>query len=138
MAQTMYKKVLWTISFLIAAQFAEGQVIPVKNTPWPVIKQQMRPWTRWWWMGNAVDEKNLGTALTTYQQAGIGGVEITPIYGAKGFESRYIKYLSPQWMQMLDFTVKKAHALNMGVDMNTGTGWPFGGPQITRNLPRPN
>jgi hypothetical protein len=131
MAQTMYKRVLWTISFLIAAQFATGQVIPAKNTPWPVIKQQMRPWTRWWWMGNAVDEKNLGTALTTYQQAGIGGVEITPIYGAKGFESRYIKYLSPQWMQMLDFTVKKAHALNMGVDMNTGTGWPFGGPQIT-------
>ena len=55
-------------------------------------------------MGNAVDQKNLKTALSTYQQAGIGGVEITPIYGAKGYEDRYIDFLSPKWMDMLHFT----------------------------------
>ena len=32
---------------------------------------------------------------------------------------------------MLNITVKKATSLGMGVDMNTGTGWPFGGPQVT-------
>lgn len=108
---------------------ADGQVVK-KSSPWPEIQQQMRPWTRWWWMGSAVDQKNLSIALTTYASAGIGGVEITPIYGVKGFEDRYIDYLSPAWMSMLDFTVKKAAVLGMGVDMNTGTGWPFGGPQI--------
>ncbi|WP_242691694.1 glycosyl hydrolase [Desertivirga arenae] len=98
---------------------------------WPEVKTETRPWTRWWWMGNAVDEKNISSLLETYKAAGIGGVEIAPIYGAKGFEKRYLQYLSPEWMQQLNFTVQKAGGLGMGVDLTTGTGWPFGGPQIT-------
>jgi len=104
---------------------------PVKNTGgWPVIEKQMKPWTRWWWMGNAVDEQNLSAVLQKYKDAGLGGVEITPIYGAKGYEKQYLDFLSPAWMNSLHFTVNKANALGLGVDMNTGTGWPFGGPQI--------
>jgi len=125
------KRSLFVLTLLAAVLSAEGQVVKPKLNPWPEIQQQMRPWTRWWWMGNAVDEKNLSTALSAYAAAGIGGVEITPIYGAKGYEDRYIDYLSPKWMGMLDFTIKKAASLGMGVDMNTGTGWPFGGPQVT-------
>ena len=30
-------------------------------------------------------------------------MEVTPIYGAIGFEKRYIPFLSPQWMKMLTF-----------------------------------
>ena len=101
---------------------------------WPLIQKEMRPWTRWWWMGSAVDEKNLDHLLTAYHNAGFGGVEITPIYGAKGYENRFVKFLSPEWMSLLDFTERKASSLGMGVDMNTGTGWPFGGPQITKEL----
>ncbi|MGN7986294.1 glycosyl hydrolase [Pedobacter sp. 22226] len=104
---------------------------PVKNTgSWPVIEKQMKPWTRWWWMGNAVDEQNLDLVLKKYADAGLGGVEITPIYGAKGFEKQYLQFLSPEWMSILHHTVNKANTLGLGVDMNTGTGWPFGGPQI--------
>jgi hypothetical protein len=104
---------------------------PVKNTgSWPAIEKQMKPWTRWWWMGNAVDEQNLNLVLKKYADAGLGGVEITPIYGAKGFENQYLQFLSPQWMNVLHYTVNKANTLGLGVDMNTGTGWPFGGPQI--------
>lgn len=104
---------------------------PVKNKGnWPVIEKQMKPWTRWWWMGNAVDEQNLNLVLKKYADAGLGGVEITPIYGAKGFEKQYLQFLSPEWMNILHYTVNKANTLGLGVDMNTGTGWPFGGPQI--------
>lgn len=104
---------------------------PVKNTSsWPVIEKQMKPWTRWWWMGNAVDEQNLNLVLKKYADAGLGGVEITPIYGAKGFEKQYLQFLSPEWMNILHHTVDRANTLGLGVDMNTGTGWPFGGPQI--------
>jgi hypothetical protein len=125
------KKLLLYFVLLAAVLGANGQVLKNSAAPWPVIEKQMRPWTRWWWMGSAVDEKNLSVALSTYAAAGIGGVEITPIYGVKGFENRYIDFLSPKWVSMLNFTVKKAEVLGMGVDMNTGTGWPFGGPQIT-------
>ena len=100
------------------------------QNPWPKTTESAKPWTRWWWMGSAVDEKGLDKQLTTLSQAGFGGVEIVPIYGAKGFENKYINYLSPEWMKMLEFTTNKAKSLNMGVDMSVGTGWPIGGPQV--------
>lgn len=132
MKQYLFGITFFTLIFSAHAQVNTiGRTSAEAKTPWPKVQPQMRPWTRWWWMGNAVDEKNLATALLTYSKAGLGGVEITPIYGARGYEDRYIDFLSPKWMQMLDFTVKKARQLNMGLDMNTGTGWPFGGPQIT-------
>lgn len=100
------------------------------QNPWPQTSGTAKPWTRWWWMGNAVDEKGLEKQLATLNEAGFGGVEIVPIYGAKGFEKQYLNYLSPEWMKMLQFTTSKAKSLNMGVDMSVGTGWPIGGPQV--------
>ncbi len=90
----------------------------------------MKPWTRWWWMGNAVDRENITRRMEEFAQAGIGGVEITPIYGVKGFEEQFISHLSPEWMEMLIHTLNEAKRLGMGVDMVLGTGWPFGGPQV--------
>lgn len=97
---------------------------------WPKAANTARPWTRWWWMGNAVDTANLNWQLTELAKAGIGGVEISPIYGVKGFEEQFIDHLSPAWVAMLDYTVAKAEQLGMQADMIQGTGWPFGGPQI--------
>ncbi|MFC2126022.1 glycosyl hydrolase [Bacteroidota bacterium] len=92
----------------------------------------IKPWTRWWWMGNAVDTVNLKYHLLQFKEVGIGGVEITPIYGVKGYEDQFIPYLSEDWMKMLDFTCSEAKKLGLGVDINNGTGWPFGGPQISK------
>ena len=97
---------------------------------WPTITKEGKPWTYWWWMGSAVDKQNLTRLLEAYSKAGIGGVHIIPIYGVKGFEAQQIPYLSPKWMEMLEHTVSEARRLDMGVDMTTGTGWPFGGPQV--------
>ncbi len=82
-------------------------------------------------MGSAVDEKSISSSLQQYAAAGFGGTEIVPIYGAKGYESRYIKYLSPQWMKMLDHTVQQSNKLDMGVYISVGTGWPIGGTHVT-------
>lgn len=98
---------------------------------WPAITQQTRPWTRWWWMGSAVDESNLTHLLTQYRDAGLGGVEITPIYGVKGAESQFIPFLSPAWMQRFDYTLTEAGRLGLGVDLAQASGWPFGGPWVT-------
>jgi hypothetical protein len=98
---------------------------------WPPITAQQKPWAFNWWMGSAVDKTNLTHELERYAAAGLGGIHIIPIYGAKGFESKYINYLSPEWMEMMGWAVSEAHRLGMGVDMTTGTGWCFGGPQVT-------
>ena len=84
---------------------------------WPPVTAQTRPWAFWWWMGSAVDKTNITKELHRYHDAGLGGVHIIPIYGAKGFESNYISYLSPKWMEMMGWTVAEAHRLGMGVDM---------------------
>ena len=97
----------------------------------PVETKESRPWTYWWWMGSAVDKENLTQLLEQYNKAGIGGVHIIPIYGVKGKEDKFIDYLSPEWMEMLQYTVAEAKRLGMGVDMSTGTGWPFGGPSVS-------
>jgi hypothetical protein len=94
---------------------------------WPQITKETRPWTRWWWMGSIVNEKDLTDQMERYRKAGLGGLEITPIYGVKGYEDRFIDYLSPAWMEMLVHTLKEADRLDMGIDMATGNGWPFGG-----------
>jgi hypothetical protein len=98
---------------------------------WPAITSQTKPWAFNWWMGSAVDKTNLTRELERYAAAGLGGIHIIPIYGAVGYENNYINYLSPQWMDMMGWTVSEAHRLGMGVDMTTGTGWCFGGPQVT-------
>jgi hypothetical protein len=98
---------------------------------WPPATTQTKPHTYWWWMGSAVDTNNLSKELQRYHEAGMGGVHIIPIYGAKAWESNYISYLSPKWMEMMSYTVKEAKRRGMEVDMTTGTGWCFGGPEVT-------
>ena len=105
-------------------------VVRADNPAWPEITRENKPWTRWWWPGSAVDRASLTAQLEQLAAAGIGGVEITPIYGAKGQESRYLGFLSPDWLAMLEHTGREARRLGLGVDMATGTGWPFGGPWV--------
>jgi hypothetical protein len=100
--------------------------------PLQAADNQAKPWTRWWWMGSAVDKENITHQLEQFREAGIGGVEITPIYGVKGWEEKNIPYLSPAWMEMLRYTCAEAGRLGLGVDLNHGTGWPFGGPHISK------
>ncbi len=91
-----------------------------------------KPWTYWWWMGSSVTKEGITTNLTKMADAGFGGVHIIPIYGEKGDERNFIPFLSPQWMEMLKHTASETRRLGMGVDMTTGTGWPFGGPEVDR------
>lgn len=122
------KKYLLIALFLTIYQGISGQTT---NSPWPKITNTNQPWARWWWMGSAVDKPNLKKNLIDLHKAGIGGVEITPIYGVKGQENNFIDYLSPKWMEMLDYTIKIADSTGMQVDMVLGTGWPYGGPQVS-------
>ena len=106
-------------------------VTTVTAQEWPAIGMEMRPATRWWWLGSAVDRANLTYNLERYATAGIGGVEITPIYGVQGNDANDIAFLSPTWMQLLQHTQDEGKRLNISIDMNTGTGWPFGGPDVS-------
>jgi len=102
-----------------------------QTTSWPAVKTEAKPWARWWWLGSAVDKANLTYNMSEYAAKGMGGLEITPIYGVQGNDANNISYLSPKWMEMLTHTENEAARLGMKIDMNTGTGWPFGSSEVT-------
>lgn len=94
-----------------------------------------RPMMRWWWFGAAVTNAELQKELETMRDAGIGGVEIQPVYplmlddASKGIEN--FPYTSKQFLDAVSFANKSARALGMRVDITLGSGWPYGGPKTT-------
>ena len=120
----MKKQTLIACCLLLAGGSMQAQ-------QWPDTPAEARPATRWWWLGNAVDEKNLTYNLEEYARAGLGGLEITPIYGVQGNDANEIPFLSPRWMEMLRHTQTEGKRTGLEIDMNTGTGWPFGGPEVS-------
>ena len=98
---------------------------------WPKITKESKPWSRWWWMGNSVSPSDLKAAMESYSKAGLGGLEITPIYGVHGYENRFIKFLSPEWIENFKYTLNEGKILNMGIDLAMASGWPFGGLWVT-------
>jgi hypothetical protein len=101
------------------------------SAEWPEPTNVSQPWTRWWWLGSAVDDANLTRLLETYHAAGLGGVEITSIYGVQGADDRELPFLSDQWLAALRHAVREAKRLGMGVDLPTGSGWRTGGPSVS-------
>ena len=95
---------------------------------WPTVTPESKPGLRWWWPGSAVDSKNIEWTMQQYAAVGVGSVEITPIYGVKGNQQNAVSFLSPEWMSLLSKVESEGRKDNILVDMNTGTGWPFGGP----------
>ena len=89
---------------------------------------------RWWWFGPAVIKPELERELRTMKQAGIGGVEIQPVYPlalddpGNGFHN--FPYLSDEFIDDLRFAANAARELGLRLDVTLGSGWPFGGPHI--------
>lgn len=98
--------------------------------PWPAVTRESKPWTRWWWLGNIGDARSFTSEMEKYAAAGLGGLEITPIYGVRGAEDRFVPFLSPGWMANFRHVLAEGDRLGLGLDLSTGTGWPFGGPWV--------
>ena len=122
-------------TFLLLAVFLLSSSVSAEpgRTEWPEPRLEQKPGVRWWWLGSAVDTANLSWNLDFLSEVGVGSVEITPIYGVQGHDAMEIDYLSPKWMKMFQHTHTKAVDNGILVDMNGGTGWPFGGPEIQSN-----
>jgi hypothetical protein len=87
------------------------------------------PFVRWWWNGDKVEAKELIRELHLLKEAGIGGVEINPIsFPSTGDDlgKKSLKWLSDEWIDMLQVTFAEAKKLDMTCDLIVGSGWPFG------------
>jgi len=92
-----------------------------------------RPFVRWWWNGDKIEKSELARELRLLRDAGFGGVEINPIAFPEstadmGIPS--IDWLSPAWLELLQFALEEAGSLGMTCDLIVGSGWPFGAPWL--------
>ena len=99
---------------------------------WPPITKESKPWSRWWWMGSSVNPSDLRAAMEAYSKAGLGGLEITPIYGVHGYEDKFVKFLSPAWVENFKYTLKEGKRLDLGIDLAMASGWPSWASSATR------
>ena len=131
MRKNIFQKSLpFLLVIVLISLLFEGCQKPAPKAGWPEINRETKPWTRWWWMGNSLQTKTLPEVMEQYHQVGLGGLEITPIYGVKGYEIQFVDYLSPKWTALLSQSLSIADSLNMGIDMANTSGWPFGGPWV--------
>ncbi|GAA4804640.1 hypothetical protein GCM10023231_37200 [Olivibacter ginsenosidimutans] len=87
------------------------------------------PYVRWWWNGDKIEKTELARELRLLKEAEIGGVEINPIKFPQRTDDMGIpslQWLSNEWIDLLDFTLKEAHQLGLTCDLIVGSGWPFG------------
>ncbi|MBV9307527.1 MAG: glycoside hydrolase, partial [Acidobacteriaceae bacterium] len=87
---------------------------------------------RWWWFGSAITRGELERELKAMKAAGIGGVEIQPVYPLELDDPqrsiRNLPYLSDDFSEKVRLTSELARQLGMRVDVTLGSGWPYGGP----------
>jgi hypothetical protein len=97
-----------------------------------------RPLTRWWWFGGATTPDEITRELTLMRDAGLGGVELNPVYPLEIDDRqrgiRNTRYFSPEWFDLLRHTVKETRRLGLQFDFTLGSGWPYGGPFIPVEL----
>lgn len=105
--------------------FKEGELYQIFKNP----DDKYRPYVRWWWNGDKVNKAELARELRLLKSAGIMGVEINPIAfpsDTDDMEVPSLKWLSDEWMDVFQFTLKEAQSLGMTCDMILGTGFPSG------------
>jgi hypothetical protein len=95
-----------------------------------------RPFVRWWWNGNMINEKELLRELDLLKEAGIGGVEINPIKIPAEDDTmglRAYDWLSSDWNALLKKVLEGAKERGITCDTIVGSGWPFGGEFLNRD-----
>ena len=89
----------------------------------------------WWWFGPAVTRPEVERELKVMHRAGIASVLIYPVYPISPDDPahgiRNLRYLSPEFLDVLGHAVRYARQLGMTVEIVIGTGWPYGGPSVT-------
>jgi hypothetical protein len=91
---------------------------------------------RWWWYGPAVTKDGIDRELNAMKAGNVGGFEVQPTYplvvdGPGPDGAKNLKFMSPEFLEMLGHTAAKAKELGLRMDLTLGSGWPYGGPMFT-------
>lgn len=93
-----------------------------------------RPWTFWYWMFGNVTREGITTDLEAMREVGLGGAYLMPIKSPEqgGDWAGNVRQLSPEWWDMVHFSMQEADRLGLQLGMHICDGFALaGGPWIT-------
>jgi hypothetical protein len=108
--------------------------------------REVAPWVYWFWWNSVVSREEIARELEELAAAGLGGAELRVVtfhgWGGKplaGMDAaslerighRQLRYLSDEWLDVMEFTCVTAKRLGLRLAINLGQGWPPGGPWIS-------
>lgn len=100
--------------------------------------KKAKPFTRWWWYGAAVDKREIKRELNYISEAGLGGVELQVLYPLnaddKNKKIENYSYYSPEFFEMINYTISECEKLGLEFDMTLSSSWPYGGPFVSSEM----
>ena len=109
------------------------QNMPTEEQSVRYTADDVRPWTFWYWMYGAVTPEGITADLEAMKQVGLGGAYLMPIKGV-GQGPEYegqAKQLTPEFWEMVDYSMKEAKRLGLRLGMHICDGFALaGGPWI--------
>ncbi|PTQ95728.1 glycosyl hydrolase family 2 [Mucilaginibacter yixingensis] len=99
--------------------------------------ESAKPWVFWYWMYGAVTREGITADLQALKQNGIEGAFLMPIKapGAQPMIPNPIVQLSPQWWDIIKYTMQEADRIGVKLAMHDADGFALaGGPWITPEI----
>lgn len=133
----LIKLAIGALMLFIAAGVAPAQTPSIDELQRAFVRppDDARIMMRWWWFGPAVTKPELERELRVMKEGGIGGFEVQPVYPLSlddpGKGIRNFPFLSDEYIDALRFVSAKSRELGLRMDLTLGSGWPFGGPQVS-------
>jgi len=96
------------------------------------IFSDSKPYTRYWWFASEIKKEDVKYNLDWLKAHGFGGVELAWVYPLNRFNKNDTTYtprqewLSPEWKNIVEYTISYADSIGIGCDLTLGTLWPFG------------
>jgi hypothetical protein len=90
-----------------------------------------RPWVYWFWLDGNITAEGITADLEAMQRVGLGGALWMWGGGVGESVKGPVKFLSPQWWELMRHTVREADRLGLKINLTAGSGWSHtGGPWV--------
>ena len=117
--------------FSLVGLLCMTDIFAVEKTADPLGKafdhppEAAKPLTWWHWISGNVSKEGITADLEAMKQIGLGGAQIfwvdqSAIKGA-------VQFMSPEWKELIKFTVKEAARLDLEIYINACDGWSESG-----------
>jgi len=122
--------------FFLASIKVMAQEITLEEQFRDPVSEEAAPWTFWYWMYGAVSKEGITADLEAMRGIGLGGAYLMPIRSPSDntsfVYSPAYEQLTPEWWNLVRFSMEEADRLNLKLGMHICDGFALAwGPWIT-------